>query len=137
MGRARKLLALAAPERALLVQAWALLVVADLALRSLSPARVLALPARALGRPRPAGTEPDARRLGWLVSVAARHAPVDATCLTQALVVAWLLARRGVPATVRIGVARRDGALGAHAWVERDGAVVFDTAGADRYEALR
>jgi transglutaminase superfamily protein len=39
------------------------------------------------------------------------------TCLRESLVFSVLLRRRGIPATIRIGVKREDG-LTAHAWVD-------------------
>ena len=42
-------------------------------------------------------------------------------CLTRSLVLQWLLARRGVPTTLRIGVRKESGNLSAHAWIERNG----------------
>ncbi|KZM79398.1 hypothetical protein A0J59_09680 [Cellulosimicrobium sp. I38E] len=49
---------------------------------------------------------------------------VDGTCLRQALVVGHVLRRRG-PRLV-LGVAKRDGTVSAHAWVEVQGWVVDD-----------
>jgi hypothetical protein len=46
-------------------------------------------------------------------------------CLTQALVAKFLLARRGVPAALRIGVAKDREKLAAHAWIEQDGRVLI------------
>jgi hypothetical protein len=64
-------------------------------------------------------------RVAWAVTVASQYVPA-ATCLTQALVTQMLLRRRGLPASLRLGVAR--GAAGeflAHAWVECQGRVVI------------
>ncbi|MGH7278845.1 MAG: lasso peptide biosynthesis protein, partial [Candidatus Rokuibacteriota bacterium] len=84
MGRARKLRALPLRECLILLQAWALLVAADVALRMLPSARVLAIPRRLLSSGRPPPAISDVDRLGWLVQVAARYTPLPATCLTQA-----------------------------------------------------
>ena len=46
---------------------------------------------------------------------------VPASCLTQVLAAAPLFRRYGHDAQVRLGVARRDGALAAHAWLESGG----------------
>lgn len=48
-----------------------------------------------------------------------------ATCLTQAIAARTLLARRGHSSTLRLGVAKEDGDLKAHAWLESDGRVVI------------
>lgn len=64
--------------------------------------------------------------VAFVVRQAGRLAP-DATCLRQALVVHHLLARRGVPSRIRIGV--RPGpasGLAFHAWVEVDGRPVSE-----------
>lgn len=68
-----------------------------------------------------------ARRAARLVTVAARY--VGGTCLAQAIVLCFLLDRRGAPAHLKIGV-RKDGeALEAHAWVEVAGVALPDGAG--------
>jgi hypothetical protein len=59
------------------------------------------------------------------VTRAARRVP-RATCLTQAIAAAILLGRRGVPASIRFGVARDGGGkFIAHAWVESGGRIVL------------
>lgn len=82
--------------------------------------RLLARP-RSLARPpdRQLGHAADAAvaRVGWAVATAARAVP-RATCLTQAVAARWLLARRGRPALLSIGVAPRPGGgIEAHAWL--------------------
>ena len=64
--------------------------------------------------------------LARLVSIAARRSPWRCSCLRQALLLEWLLARRGVASSLRIGV-RCDSADGfrAHAWVERGGIILI------------
>ena len=69
-------------------------------------------------------------RVVWVVRVASRCVP-NATCLTQALVTQVLLARRGHPVHLRIGVTRSEtGEFQAHAWVECQGRVVIGGASA-------
>ncbi len=110
-----------------------------LVLRVLSFKRLLAfmerMPRRRRDGPGRAG-EPSLPRLTWLVEVAGRHAPVEPTCLKTALVLFWLLQRRGIATTLRIGVARRDGALVAHAWLERQGQVIAGLPGGEGYAPL-
>ena len=69
----------------------------------------------------------EVERITWAVGVASRVRPVTGTCLSQALAVQVLLGRKGYPARLRIGVARREGeGLQAHAWVEsHDGRIVM------------
>jgi hypothetical protein len=127
MRRARKLLALPAADRWLLLQA-ALLVVAVQFGLWLLPFRVVR---RALGRktwfvrkPRsPMNIAPE--RVGWAVAVASQYVPAS-TCLVQALAAKGLLARIGYAAELRIGVAKNAGGrLEAHAWLEHNGCVLI------------
>ncbi|TAL11937.1 MAG: lasso peptide biosynthesis B2 protein, partial [Nitrospirae bacterium] len=53
------------------------------------------------------------------------YTPVTATCLKKALVLCWLLGRRGIASTLQIGVVRHNGVFAAHAWLEHNGQVVF------------
>lgn len=55
--------------------------------------------------------------------------PGDSRCLVQALVLAGLLARRGTPSTVVIGVQPTADVLDAHAWVELEGRPLLPTGG--------
>ena len=73
--------------------------------------------------------------VAWSVGAAARFVP-RATCLVQALALEFLLSRSGRPAELRIGVAREDGGLKAHAWIEADGRRFLEDAEPDRFAAL-
>lgn len=126
-------------ERALLAQAWGLFLLVDLALRILPLPRVLALSDRVFRWPKAEAARSPAcssARLAWLVDVAGRYAPAGATCLKRSLVLSWLLRRRGIATTLRIGVARRDGRIEAHAWLERDGQAIQGLPGPDGYAPL-
>ena len=70
-------------------------------------------------------------RLVWAIEVAGRYAAT--TCLTKALALQWLLAGRGIPTRLWLGVerakasgddARPEPLLRAHAWLEHDGRVI-------------
>jgi hypothetical protein len=75
-------------------------------------------------------------RIAWAVPAASRYVP-RATCLTQALSAQVLLARRGYPAELRIGVARDShGAFNAHAWVEHDGRIIVGELGYEEFTPL-
>jgi hypothetical protein len=74
------------------------------------------------GRP---GRESD-ERLARAVGRTLRALPADSRCLTQSLVLTRLLARRGRPSTLVIGVSPA-GTFTAHAWVERDGVALLPT----------
>ncbi len=67
-------------------------------------------------------------KLAWSVAAVSRYIP-HATCLTQALALKVLLARHGHPSEVRIGVAKQDGQLKAHAWLERNGRILIGESG--------
>ncbi|MBI2865197.1 MAG: lasso peptide biosynthesis B2 protein [Chloroflexi bacterium] len=66
----------------------------------------------------PAASTATACRVGWAVSAVARRTPGYSTCLVQALAGAAMLRRRGLPATVYLGMAKDEveGYL-AHAWL--------------------
>ena len=104
--------------------AWILLLVADLGLRTLPFARL----DRWLA-PRVKGQADEAAvgRLVWATAAAARHHLYPMRCLPQALCLRRLLGRHGIAAELKIGVARQDGELAAHAWVEREGRPVGES----------
>lgn len=56
-----------------------------------------------------------------------RYTPWTGRCLARALVLWWLLRRRGIVATLHLGTRMNDGQLDAHAWVMRDGRVLADS----------
>lgn len=67
-----------------------------------------------------------AARYGRTVVRILRLLPTDGRCLMRSLVLATLLARRGIFSTVVIGV-RPDPSFAAHAWIEVDGQPVLAT----------
>jgi len=71
-----------------------------------------------------------ARALVGLGEATARNFPWRTNCLEQALVFEWLLRRRRIPATLRIGGRKNGDRFEAHAWVELDGVMLsgIDTA---------
>ena len=76
--------------------------------------------------PQATHADPDMERMIWAVDVVGRRLFPQNPCLTQAVVVQRLLRRRGIPAELRIGVRKEQGAtLEAHAWVEHGGEVVM------------
>ena len=66
----------------------------------------------------------EAYEVGRAIARAARHVPFRAVCLQQAFGAGLMLRRRGLAATIHLGLARESstGALTAHAW-SRCGAV--------------
>jgi Transglutaminase-like superfamily len=76
-------------------------------------------------------------RIVWAVIAASRYVLGDRPCLTQALAAQMLLKRRGYPASLRIGVAKKErGELQAHAWVESEDIVVIGGGDLSRYTPL-
>lgn len=116
-------------------RAWTVLLAADLGLRAFPFARVDRWLSPRLS-PRPEETAAD--RLVWATEAAARHHLYPMRCLPKALCLRWLLGRHGIESELRIGVARQDGGLAAHAWVERQGCPVGESARVeDRFAPLR
>ncbi len=112
-----RFLALRQDERRRIVEAaWWLLLV-RLAFGVLPFRHALRLlriaPGEAAGNP----TDPnEVVEIGRAVERAARHVPFRAVCLQQAFAALMMTRRRGVPATVRLGLAREGSGLMAHAW---------------------
>ena len=63
----------------------------------------------------------NAERLAQLAATAGRRGPITLTCLRQALLVEYVLRRRGFAPELKIGVRKQEGAFDAHAWVELQG----------------
>ncbi|MCX2980392.1 lasso peptide biosynthesis B2 protein [Halieaceae bacterium IMCC14734] len=53
--------------------------------------------------------------------------PLRPRCLTRSLTLQAILARHGVLAEMRVGVARKGSQLFAHAWLEREGTVLNES----------
>lgn len=77
----------------------------------------------ALRRRRPVPDVPQERIAAAVASVA-RRVP-GATCLIQVVAAAFLSARHGHPAALRLGVAKSEGRITAHAWLESEGRVIL------------
>ncbi len=132
--RWHKLLSLSFSEVWFLVEAAAAVVGFDLALRLFSSKTCLALFGRKGGSRRRQGV--NAQRIAWLVDVADRYAPGKASCLRQAAALAWLLRRRGIATSLRIGVARAGDNLLAHSWLQSQEGELFGLSDNDKYAPL-
>jgi len=113
-------------EWRLLAAAAALLPLARLLLL-VAPFEALHRRARRAGERRaaPAGDDRVPVAVGRAVAAAGRRVPF-ATCLSQALTVQFLLARRGIESTLWLGARRTDaGRFSAHAWVQCGGRFVI------------
>ena len=121
--RVARLRSLSGGELRLLARAFVLLLVADLALRTLSFERARRLLAATPPVP-PAGQPPSPSRIAEvirLVDVAARHHLYPMTCLRRALVLQRLLLQEGLETRLRLGVRGVERRFEAHAWLEHDG----------------
>lgn len=135
----RKLLRLTPGERRFVAEAWLLLLVVDLVLRWISFPTILARCQRVRSKPgqlAEAADVPSIPRAAWLVEVAGRYSLVRTSCLKEALVLSWLMSKRGLATTLKIGVARQSGVLAAHAWVEQNGQIILGSRGNDAYVPL-
>ena len=132
MSALRRFSRLAPPDRRLVVQACGWLVVFRIALWVLPWRRVIALVGAS---PTAASSRSSVDRLEWAVRVTSRCVP-RATCLTQSLALARLLARNGYTGRVQIGV-RHGTRFDAHAWVEHEGTTLLTSTGsAAQYSRL-
>jgi len=139
MDHLRKFCRLPAAERFFLVRAIALLAAVRIALWVL-PFKMLQQISAKVARTCSASqkrSEFSKERGVWAIQVASRYVP-RTTCLTQALAAQVLLGFGGIPASVRIGVAKPTASdFEAHAWVESDGKILMGVAEADqRYTRL-
>lgn len=118
-----------------LMEAAAAVVATDVALRLFSSKSILALfDRRPNSQRRSQGA--DLQRMAWLVDVADRYAPGRSSCLRQAAALAWLLRRRGVLTSLRIGVAREGDNFMAHSWLQSEQDQVFGLSDGDKYTIL-
>ena len=133
-----KLGRLSGQERRLLFQAWLLLLLADLALRTLPFTTIMKYCRHQNISRRTQSVNPPlpATRIAWLVEKAGQYCPAGTSCLKEVLVLSRLLARRGVATTLRIGVGRQADAFAAHAWLEQDGRVILGDGDIDAYTPL-
>lgn len=122
LARLRRWRQLPGPERGLALRLALLLPMVDLSLRLSGFQRSKARMARLIGPQPPivadAAAILQAQRLADLARSVGANSPWRTTCLRQALVVWWLLRRKGLPAELKIGVLRKSTPLQAHAWVE-------------------
>jgi transglutaminase superfamily protein len=122
---ARRLWALDGADRRLFVRAFVGLIVVDARLRFLGLRRSLSWAESANSDPQPGGVD-RARRYADCIARTARHHFLRARCLHQSVLLQRWLRREGIASDLRIGVAKGNEALRAHAWVEVAGEVVND-----------
>jgi hypothetical protein len=112
------------------MQAGALLLVVQLALRFVTVGRLQQVCARRKRAGMDDILAPDI--IARLVRVAAERGPCRARCLPQALVLHWLLQRRGVASRIVFGARKADEQMQAHAWVEVNGVTLSQDHGVYR-----
>ena len=133
LGNLHKFLSLPPGRRGLFAQALAGLALTAAALRLVSLKRLATVLLR-LAPSLPVSTSDESkaaariRMTSEMVSLAAKHCPVTANCLTQSLVLWWLLRRAGFASELRLGARRGAGRFEAHAWVEVQGHPINDRA---------
>jgi hypothetical protein len=86
------------------------------------------------GRGRISATE--AELIGRAIGRAARHVPFRAVCLQQAFAALLMLRRRGLVATVQLGLMREGDELKAHAWSHCGEVPVTGVARADGFAPI-
>jgi hypothetical protein len=110
-------------ERRLIVEALLVVPIARIA-----PLRVLFTVLARIRRTPDALDALDGDRIAWAANAVDTRLP-RSTCLTRAMAASLLLTLHGHPTTLRLGVAREDGELAAHAWLESNGRIVIGEAG--------
>ena len=130
MGRLSRFVSLSTRERTLLVQATILLALARIGLRTLPFATLRNILSKlsTIGRRKGGGVSDNrvGKQIIWAVDTVGRHLPLIGTCLTQALAAHVLLSRSGFESELRIGVTRDpNGKFLAHAWLEKQGAILI------------
>jgi hypothetical protein len=118
----KRFLALAAPNKSLIVEAMASLLIASLAIRLLPFRRVFPMAARPLG-PK-SGLK--IRQAVWAVEAAAARVPWKTVCFHKGLALQSMLRRRGIDAQLHYGVGFDPArSVCAHVWVSAGGDIVI------------
>jgi len=133
----RRLAGLTPDRRRLVLRSLLVVVGVRVGLTALSFARLRNV-LRKLERrttPEAEASRPAVDELVWAVGASSRYVP-RATCLVQALALELLLERSGRAAAVQIGVAKENGDLKAHAWVESEGRRLLEDSEPTRFASL-
>ena len=108
---------LAVRRRVYLREAALMLMLARLAVCLIPPRALFAWAARPPRHIRRFAVD-EAGWVAWAVGTVADRTWMKALCLPRALAAQVMLRRRGIASRLCLGIARKDGALAAHAWVE-------------------
>jgi hypothetical protein len=128
-----RFLRLAREERRILVRSTLMLALIHLSLGRMPFTVLRRLIAGRHGRERPVATNRSlVDQIVWAVTAAGARIPGPPTCLSRALTVQSMLARRGFPSRLHVGVARgNQGQLEGHAWVESEGRILIGGTASD------
>jgi len=77
--------------------------------------------------------------IGWSIRAAAKRTHWESACLAQALTGMVMLGRRGINATLYLGVAKDESdpeTLNAHAWLRCGDTILTGAGGVERYSAI-
>jgi Transglutaminase-like superfamily len=122
-------------RRVYLREAAVTLVLARLAVRFVPSARIFAWADRPPRRIRRFATD-EISWVSWAVENLGAKPWMNALCLPRALAAHAMLRRRGIASRLCLGVARDQGALSAHAWVEIGDDKIVGSAEADGFTPL-
>ena len=111
----------------LLAEAWGLMLAARVALHTIPVSRILRWQARPVTSRTVMPTLAGALRqdVRWAIVVAARRSPVRLVCFPQCLAGSALLRWRGIESRLHYGVARKEGKLVTHTWLEAGGEILI------------
>lgn len=122
-------------RRIYLREATIMLILARIAVRFISFSRIISWANRPPHRiNRFANNE--VPRVVWAIECAAARPWMNALCLPQALAAHAMLRRRGLASRLCLGVARENGLLTAHAWVEIGNSKIVGGVESARYTHL-
>jgi Transglutaminase-like superfamily len=116
-------------------EAAVMLVLARLAVRFVSPARIFAWADRPPRRIRRFAVD-EIGWVSWAVDNVGSRPWMNALCLPRALAAHAMLRRRGIASRLCLGLARDRGALNAHAWIEIGNDKIVGGAEADGFTTL-
>ncbi len=122
-------------RRAYLREAALMLAFARVAVRLLPPARIFAWANRPQRRSRRFAAD-QARWVAWSIDTMSAKPWIKASCLVSALAAHAMLRRRGIASRLCLGVARDEGAVAAHAWIEVGQDVIVGAAEAVRFTRI-
>jgi hypothetical protein len=109
----------------LLAKAFFLLAAARVSLRWIPVKKIVAWKQRPMERLAKSGQIEVCAKVRWAVLTAARYSPVQFVCFPQCLAAAELLRSQGIASRLHYGVARGEGRLMTHTWLEAADRIVI------------